>query len=95
MFDDDAMPLSTNLAEYLAPTAPELPNFEIVHQVSPTDRNPIGVKGVGECGVMSAAPSVLSAIENALEEFGVTLDSYPVTPMMLVKKINAHRNREN
>jgi len=94
MFDDDAMPLSTNLAEYLAPTAPELPNFEIIHQVSPTDRNPIGVKGVGECGVMSAAPSVLSAIENALDEFGVTLDSYPVTPMMLVEKINEHRNRE-
>jgi len=43
---------------------------------------------------MSAAPSVLSAIENALDEFGVTLDSYPVTPMMLVEKINEHRNRE-
>ncbi len=88
MFDEDAQPLSTNLAEYLAPTAPEMPAFEIIHQVSPTDRNPIGVKGVGECGVMSAAPSILSAIEDALREFGVTLDSYPVTPMMLVEKIH-------
>ena len=88
LFDDDAQPLSTNLAEYLVPTAPEMPNFEIIHQESPTDRNPIGVKGVGECGVMSAAPAVLSAIEDALKNFDVSLDSYPVTPMMLVEKIH-------
>jgi carbon-monoxide dehydrogenase large subunit len=88
-FDDDAQPVTTTLAEYLLPTATELPNIEIVHQVSPTDRNPIGVKGVGECGVMSAAPAILAAIEDALSEFGVTLDRYPVTPVMLVEKINA------
>jgi carbon-monoxide dehydrogenase large subunit len=89
MFDTDAQPLSTNLAEYLVPTAPELPNFEIIHQVSPTERNPIGVKGVGECGVMSAAPAILSAIEDALAPFGVVLDAYPVSPMMLVEKIGS------
>ena len=43
MYDEGGQPQTTNLAEYLVPTAPEIPNFEIVHQVSPTDRNPIGV----------------------------------------------------
>ena len=86
-FDGDAQPLTTTLAEYLLATAPELCNIEIVHHVSPTDRNPIGVKGVGECGVMSVAPAVLSAIEDALAPFGVELDRYPVTPAMLVAAI--------
>jgi carbon-monoxide dehydrogenase large subunit len=86
-FDDGAQPVTTTLAEYLLATAPELCNIEVVHQVSPTDRNPIGVKGVGECGLMSVAPAVLSGIESALEPFGVRLDRYPVTPALLVSLI--------
>jgi carbon-monoxide dehydrogenase large subunit len=89
MYDESGQPQTTNLAEYLVPTAPEIPNFEIVHQVSPTDRNPIGVKGVGECGVMTAAPAVLSALESALAPFGVKADTYPITPAMLVEQIAA------
>jgi carbon-monoxide dehydrogenase large subunit len=91
IYDDAGQPQTTNLAEYLVPTAPEVPHYQIIHQVSPTDRNPIGVKGVGECGVMSAAPSVISAIENALEPFGVRIDRYPITPVMLVEKIAASK----
>jgi len=89
MYDEAGQPQTTNLAEYLVPTAPEIPGFEIVHQVSPTNRNPIGVKGVGECGVMTVAPAVLSAIESALRAFGVRADRYPITPAMLVEQIRA------
>jgi len=89
MYDESGQPLSTNLAEYLIPTAPEVPNYEIVHQVSPTDRNPIGVKGVGECGVMAAMPALLAAVENALTDFSVKLDRYPVTPAMIAEKVLA------
>jgi len=89
MYDEAGQPQTTNLAEYLVPTAPEIPNFKIIHQVSPTDRNPIGVKGVGECGVMTVAPAVLSAIESALGPFGVKTDRYPITPAMLVQQIRA------
>jgi carbon-monoxide dehydrogenase large subunit len=89
IYDDQAMPQSTNLAEYLIPTAPEVPNYEIIHQESATDRNPIGVKGVGECGVMTAAPTILSAIENALQDFDIKLDKYPVTPSDIIAKIQA------
>jgi carbon-monoxide dehydrogenase large subunit len=89
MYDEAGQPQTTNLAEYLVPTAPEIPNFEIVHQESPTDRNPIGVKGVGECGVMTVAPAVLSAVESALSPFDVKADRYPITPAMLVEQIIA------
>ena len=89
IYDDAGQPQTTNLAEYLLPTAPEVPHYEIIHQLSPTDRNPIGVKGVGECGVMSAAPSVISAVENALAPFGVRINRYPITPALLVEQIAA------
>ena len=97
-YDEDGQPLTTTLAEYLLPTAMEVPHMDIVHHVSPTERNPLGVKGVGECGVMSAAPAVISAIENALAPFAVRIDRAPVTPAMIVALIgqgNAHlpRNR--
>lgn len=87
IYDENGNPLSTNLAEYLVPTAPEVPNYEIVHQISPTERNPIGVKGVGECGVMGVMPALLTAVENALQDFGVKLNSYPVTPAIIVEKV--------
>ena len=89
IYDETGQPQTTNLAEYLVPTAPEIPNFKIIHQVSPTDRNPIGVKGVGECGVMTVAPAVLSAIESALSPFGVKAERYPITPAMLVEQTRA------
>ena len=92
-YDETCQPLTTNLAEYLLPTAPDLPWMEIIHQQSPTTRNPIGVKGVGECGVMSAAPAALSAIENALEPFGVKISQAPITPSMLVELIGAGANQ--
>ncbi|MEE2655790.1 MAG: xanthine dehydrogenase family protein molybdopterin-binding subunit [Pseudomonadota bacterium] len=91
IYDDQAMPQSTNLAEYLIPTATEVPNFEIIHQESSTDRNPLGVKGVGECGVMTAAPAILSAIENALGPFNIKLNKYPVTPSELISQMTNSR----
>ncbi|MCC6887646.1 MAG: xanthine dehydrogenase family protein molybdopterin-binding subunit [Hyphomicrobiales bacterium] len=89
-YDADAQPLSTTLSEYLLITAPELCNVEVMHQHSPTDRNPLGVKGVGECGVMSVAPAVLSAIENALSDYGAQFDHYPITPPAIFAAIAQH-----
>ncbi len=86
-YDAACQPVTTNLAEYLLPTAAEVPHMEIIHQESPTPRNPIGVKGVGECGVMAAAPAVISAVENALQPFGVRITRAPVSPAMLVDLI--------
>jgi carbon-monoxide dehydrogenase large subunit len=86
-YDEDGQPLTTNFAEYLLPTAVEMPHMEIIHHVSPTTRNPLGVKGVGECGVMSAAPAVISAIEDALEPYSVRISRAPVTPGMIVDLI--------
>ena len=86
-FDDQGQPLTTNFADYLLPTATELPNIETIHHVSPSPLNPLGVKGVGECGTIPAAAAIVSAVENALEPFGICIEQTPIMPMRIVELI--------
>jgi carbon-monoxide dehydrogenase large subunit len=90
-FDDQAQPVTTNLGEYLLLTAPEMPPIDIFHLCSPSPLNPLGVKGVGECGVLPAAPAIMSAIENALHPLPVHLTQTPISPAELVALIEAAR----
>lgn len=91
-FDENAQPVTTTLAEYLIVTAPEMPpSVEFVSCVTPTPLNELGVKGVGETGVVPMAAAVASAVEDALRPFGVAINSAPVTPVSLLEKITAAR----
>jgi carbon-monoxide dehydrogenase large subunit len=83
LYSEQGEPLTTNYADYLLPTAPEVPRIEIVHLESPSPRNPIGVKGAGEGGTIPAAACVIAAIEDALTPFGVRITQHPVSPQML------------
>jgi aerobic carbon-monoxide dehydrogenase large subunit len=89
IYDDNAQPLTTSFGEYLLPTAAELPRIELITHVSPSPLNPLGVKGVGECGVIPAAAAIMSAIENALAPFGVQIAETPLFPERVVALINA------
>jgi carbon-monoxide dehydrogenase large subunit len=89
IYDDQGQPLTTNYGEYLLPLATEMPHIDIVHQESPSPLNPLGVKGAGEGGTIPAAPAIVAAIENALADFGVVIDSYPVDPQYLTGLIDA------
>ena len=93
VYDENANPVSTNLAEYLLPSAPETPSVEVVHVESPTPINPLGVKGAGEGGTIPAAAAVLSAIEDALSPWKVKFAAAPATPDMIVDKIRAAAKR--
>ncbi|MDW3180098.1 MAG: xanthine dehydrogenase family protein molybdopterin-binding subunit [Acidimicrobiia bacterium] len=79
-YDESGQPLSVNYGEYFLPLAAEMPPIAIVHHESPSPLNPLGVKGAGEGGTMPAANAIVSAIENALEPFGVIVNDYPVDP---------------
>ena len=86
-YDDTAQPITTNFAEYLLVTAPEIPQIEVGHMESPTPLNPLGVKGAGECGVVPAPAAIISAIEDALSPFGVYINQTPLRPPEIVEKI--------
>jgi aerobic carbon-monoxide dehydrogenase large subunit len=86
-YDASGQPVTTTFADYLLPTATDLPNFETLYKESPSPHNPLGVKGVGEVGVIPAAAAVISAIENALSPFDVRISQMPVMPHELVALI--------
>jgi carbon-monoxide dehydrogenase large subunit len=88
-YDEGAQPLTTNFADYLLPTATELPLIELISHVSPSPLNPLGVKGVGECGVIPAAAAIISAIEHALDRFGVRIAETPISPARIVELIRS------
>jgi carbon-monoxide dehydrogenase large subunit len=86
-FDDNGQPLTTTLADYLLPTADTAPPVEVIHLSSPTHLNPLGVKGVGEAGVLPIPAAVASAIEDALSPFGVRIAQAPISPAEIVEYI--------
>ncbi len=79
VYDADGNPLTSNFADYSVPSAAEMPSFQITHQVTPTDRNPLGVKGIGESGTIGSTPAVQNAVVDALSHLGVRHIDMPMT----------------
>jgi len=88
-YSDGADPLTVTLADYTPMLAGMVPAIELGHRESPTPLNPLGVKGVGESGVLPMAAAVVSAIEDALAEFDVRVTRFPVMPGDIVAMIDA------
>ncbi len=79
-YDADANPLTTSLADYLVPAASDVPEVETHFIETPTDRNPVGAKGVGESGTIAAPAAVQNAVIDALSPLGVSHIDMPCTP---------------
>jgi len=80
VFDGDGNPLTANLADYAMPSAAEMPSFETANTVTPTHRNPLGAKGIGESGTIGAMPAVHNAVVDAVSHLGVRHIPMPCTP---------------
>lgn len=80
VYDEDGNPRTTNFAEYLFPSAAEFPSFEAHTTETPTDQNPLGVKGIGEAGTIGAIPAAHNAVIDALAHLGIRHLDMPLTP---------------
>lgn len=78
-YDDDGNPITSNLADYAFISAAELPTFEVVHMETPTPRNPLGAKGIGESGTIGSTPAIQSAVVDALAHLGIRHIDMPAT----------------
>jgi len=87
IYDERGQPQTTNFADYLLPTAPEVPFFDVVHMESPTPLNPLGVKGAGEGGTIPVTSAIASAVEDALSPFGIIIQDLPIEPARIVEMI--------
>jgi CO/xanthine dehydrogenase Mo-binding subunit len=80
VFDADGQLLNATLADYLLPTALDVPRMELDHTVTPSPLNPLGVKGAGEAGAIPGGALFAQALEDAL---GVEVLEIPLSPNRL------------
>jgi aerobic carbon-monoxide dehydrogenase large subunit len=91
-YDDSGNLVTASLADYLIPSAADVPSFTLARTETPSTLNPLGVKGVGEAGTIASTPAVVNAIIDALRPFGVTDVAMPCTPERVWRAINEARN---
>ena len=89
VYDGDGNILTASFADYLPPTAREIPPIEIVHLETITDASVTGAKGLGEGGAIGAPAAVINAICDALTPLGVELFEMPATPERIRAAIRA------
>ncbi len=90
-YDKGGQPTTTTFADYLLPSSTEVPTIESFYTSAPSPLNPLGVKGAGEAGVIPSAAAIISAVENALEPFGVRITQVPLFPYRVLELITAAR----
>jgi carbon-monoxide dehydrogenase large subunit len=80
IYDEAGNMLTGSLLDYPLPTAGDLPMFDLHRTVTPTDVNPMGVKGIGEAGTIGSAHTIVNAVVDALTPMGVKHVDMPVRP---------------
>jgi aerobic carbon-monoxide dehydrogenase large subunit len=80
LYDELGNPLTGSLLTYQMPSAPDLPGIEANRTQTPTELNPLGVKGIGESGTIGSTPAVQNAVVDAVSHLGVRHIDLPLTP---------------
>jgi aerobic carbon-monoxide dehydrogenase large subunit len=89
--DISGQPLSATLADYLVPEACDVPEIRLAHLDEPSRLNPLGIKGVGESGIIASAAAIAGAVDDALSEFGVHVTQTPITADYVIGLIEEGR----
>jgi aerobic carbon-monoxide dehydrogenase large subunit len=72
-YDEEGQLTSGTLADYLVPTAGEVPRIDLEHMETPSPLNPLGLRGVGEGGAIPGPAVIANAVEHALRGGGSRL----------------------
>jgi aerobic carbon-monoxide dehydrogenase large subunit len=88
-YDENGQLLNASLADYLIPSAMEVPRIEIGHEVTPSPLNPMGSKGAGEAGTIPVPALFAQALENALYDYDIEILEMPMSPNQLYELVSA------
>jgi len=96
VYDEAGQLQTASFMDYTMPTAVDLPNFETMHEETPSPFNPLGAKGAGESGISGPMAAVAGAIDDALRQAGLNVHvmEMPLTPNRVWKYIEAARNAQ-
>jgi carbon-monoxide dehydrogenase large subunit len=87
VYDENGQLVTASLMDYAVPKAPMVPTIECANTVTPTNLNPLGVKGVGEAGTIGSTPCVANAVMDALKPFGIKHIDMPLKPEKIWRAI--------
>ncbi len=88
-YDGDGNASTASLASYGFLSAADLPSFHTVAMATPSPRNPLGAKGIGESGTIGSIVAVQNAVVDALAHLGVRHVDMPCTPERVWTAIEA------
>jgi carbon-monoxide dehydrogenase large subunit len=83
VYDQNGQLLNASFADYLIPTASEVPCIEVGHEETRSPLNPLGTKGVGEAGTIPVPALFAQALENAFPEHDIEILETPLSPNRL------------
>jgi carbon-monoxide dehydrogenase large subunit len=89
VYDAEGNLLAGTLADYLVPSAADVPGYVTDRTETPATTNPLGAKSAGESGTIGATPAVVNAVVDALRPYGVTDVRMPCTPERVWRAIHA------
>jgi aerobic carbon-monoxide dehydrogenase large subunit len=92
VYDEQGQLLTSSMMDYAVPKAEFLPKLEVDRTETPTDLNPLGVKGAGETGTIASTPAVVNAVMDALAPFGIRHLDMPLTPERVWRAMQAARS---
>jgi len=87
MYDEDGQLLTSTFADYMKPTAMEVPDVLIAHTETPSPRSSLGIKGIGEGETFGPLCALPNAVEDALSHLKVGVRELPITPERLKRLI--------
>lgn len=90
-YDEDGNLTTASLADYLLPTAMDVPEYVTDRTVTPSTTHPLGTKGVGEAGTIASTPAVVNAVVDAVRHLGVQDVPMPCTPQTVWRALQAAR----
>ena len=91
VYDQNGQLLTATLVDYLLPSAPEVPELELIHIPSVSKNNIGGFRGMGEGGTIGAPAAIANAVTDALAHLGVSVNELPVTPERIFQWVREAR----
>ena len=84
--------MTVSLADYLVPSAPEVPGIDVVHLPAVAPHTLGGFRGMGEGGTIGSPAAIANAVSDALAPLGLGIAELPVTPDRLFQLIHSASN---
>jgi carbon-monoxide dehydrogenase large subunit len=89
VYDANGQSLTASLVDYVIPSAPEVPDLELVHVQSGVPDNLGEFRGMGEGGTIGAPAAIANAVADALAPMGIAIHELPMTPERLFRLIHS------